>query len=687
MQPTSLRNSAPAERVWPFYGYLTLVISLGFIVVAPLLWDVPRVLGVAPPAFWMMVALALAVDTRPLMPPGPRQSVAVYPSVCFSFAIMMIWGLGVAVVAHMLPVLAHSWLHRRSAARAAFNMGQYALSLAAAYGVLLWLDALPFRDPGLRQVAAVGLAAVAWFCCSHLLVSTAIWLRFGGDWVVILRRSAVVEALSWISLLLLAPLLVTAADASAWLMLLVLVPLYAVYRTARLSHDREQTALLDALTGLANRKALQQRITGEITGYVERIARGGPARRMALMLLDLDRFKEVNDALGHSVGDRLLVEVAERLAAVAGADHLVARLGGDEFAVLAPDIDEAAAMALACRFGQVLSDPVQLDGMPVDVHSSIGVVTYPEQGEDHVTLMRHAEVAMYQAKARGDTVGSYVPEADTHTAARLGLLGELRRALESPRASGIRLHYQPQVAIASGEVVAVEALLRWRHPEQGDVNPEELIRVAEQSAVMRLLTFHVLGEVTGQLAAWRKQGLAVRAAVNVSVRDLHASDFADQLAALLTRHKLPAAQLQLEITEGALMADPHRVLATLQRLSELGVALSLDDFGTGYSSMSHLRRLPLAEVKIDRSFVIGMASDDDDVSIVRSIIELAVALGLRVVAEGVEDERTWRRLGSLGCHVAQGWFYARPMPAEDLPSWISRYRPPQLAPTMSRTTS
>jgi EAL domain-containing protein (putative c-di-GMP-specific phosphodiesterase class I) len=210
------------------------------------------------------------------------------------------------------------------------------------------------------------------------------------------------------------------------------------------------------------------------------------------------------------------------------------------------------------------------------------------------------------------------------------------------------------------------------------VDPEELIRVAEHSAVMRLLTFHVLGEVTRQLAEWDAAGHTVRAAVNVSVRDLHAPDFADRLAELLVRHGVRPAQLQLEITEGALMADSRRVLATLRRLEDLGVALSLDDFGTGYSSMLHLRRMPLAEVKIDRSFVLGMVRDADDASIVRSIIELATALGLRVVAEGVEDERTWRRLAALGCHIAQGWFLARPMPASELPSWLATYRPPRL---------
>ncbi|MGZ4582724.1 MAG: EAL domain-containing protein, partial [Nocardioidaceae bacterium] len=258
---------------------------------------------------------------------------------------------------------------------------------------------------------------------------------------------------------------------------------------------------------------------------------------------------------------------------------------------------------------------------------------------------------------------------------------DLRQVLEAPGSSPagdageITMYYQPQIAIESGEVVGVEALLRWRHPSRGMVDPEELIRVAEQSAVMRLLTRRVVDDVVEQIATWKAAGVVLRAALNVSVRDLHTGEIADQIADRLARFNVPPAQLQLEITEGALMADPRRVLATISRLDKIGVAIALDDFGTGYSSMQHLRRLPLAEVKIDRSFVLGMAIDADDAAIVRSVIELAGALGLRVVAEGVEDERTWRLLHAAGCDVAQGWFYARPMPAEDLVGWLSRYRP------------
>jgi EAL domain-containing protein (putative c-di-GMP-specific phosphodiesterase class I) len=291
-------------------------------------------------------------------------------------------------------------------------------------------------------------------------------------------------------------------------------------------------------------------------------------------------------------------------------------------------------------------------------------------------MLREAEAAMYDAKQRGDQIAVYGPDAAHHSPDRLALLGDLRRALrDGAPDDGITLFYQPQIAIATGEVVGVEALLRWRHPERGMIGPEELIRVAEPTPAMRLLTERVLHDVTVQVARWRDAGRRLRASVNVSVRDLHSGDIAERIDELLHSYAVPADLIQLEITESALMADPHRVLKTITRLDRMGIAISLDDFGTGYSSLQHLRRLPLSEVKIDRSFVLGMATDRGDAAIVRSVIDLAEALGLRAVAEGVEDERTWRLLAAAGCHAAQGWFHARPMPAADLDDWLTRYRP------------
>ncbi|WP_199736360.1 bifunctional diguanylate cyclase/phosphodiesterase [Micromonospora sp. HM5-17] len=724
MEAAALRNSVPPGRTAPFFGFVWTVVGLAAAVSAAALATLPAQLPRLPLAFWLMAALAVVFDARPFSPHAKRQSMAVFPSICFTFAVALEWGLGPAVAVQAAAVVVSGWRIRYAVWRTVFNIAQYACSLAAAD---LVLRLTPGQRPGaadqlrLLDVAFVVGAGTAWLAVNHGLVATAVRLRFGGRWWSRVRQGLGFELLATGSLLLLGPVLVAAARTSAALIPMLVLPLYAVSRMARLSAEREQLARLDPLTGLANRQALLDEVTAQVAVHAElagKDAAGG--RQLALLLLDLDRFKHVNDALGHAVGDRLLVEVSRRLTAVVRPGTVIARLGGDEFAIVATrltGVDDARR--LADQVVGALAEPVPLDGLPLDVGGSIGIALYPDHGADFATLMRHADVAMYEAKHRGDPVAVYVAESDHNSAERLSLLADLRRVLETGGASGadpgaggagavrtgpdpgtgagpsrvaagpgprgddaggsdvgdITLYYQPQIEIGTGEVVGVEALLRWRHPRRGMVDPEELIRVAEQSAVMRLLTRRVVDDVVEQLAKWAAAGIDLRAAVNVSVRDLHTGEIADQIAERLARYGVPPSRLQLEMTEGALMADPRRVLATITRLHRIGVAIALDDFGTGYSSMQHLRRLPLAEVKVDRSFVLGMAADADDAAIVRSVIELAGALGLRVVAEGVEDERTWRLLHAAGCDVAQGWFFARPMPAEDLVAWLARYRP------------
>jgi diguanylate cyclase (GGDEF)-like protein len=795
MEVADPRNSVPPGRLTPFFGFVATIAALALLVSAGPLVALAGRLGDLPVAFWTMAVLAVVCDARPFVPPGRRDSSAVFPSICFAFAILLGWGFGPAVAVQTVAVVVSGWRMGHAAWRSGFNAAQYACALAAAAAVTGGLGTGGIFDAGrLRwsDVAAVAGATAAWFAVNYILVTAAVRLRFGDRWWPGIRSGLGYELLSTGSLLLLAPVLVAAAGASAALIPLVLVPLFAVYRMARLAAEQEQLGALDPLTGLPNRKALLAEVAEQVHLHAERAAKGDPDAHLALLLIDLDRFKNVNDALGHAVGDRLLVEVSARLAGAVGERDLLARLGGDEFAIVSTGltgVDDARETAE--RLAAALAEPVSLDGLPLDVGGSIGIALYPQHGEDFATLMRHADVAMYDAKHRNDTVAVYAAESDHNSAERLGLLADLRRVLEAgpapaadrdgsvrggdgaalpvplapaggdgagggrassggggrwwarrhrepahpdelinrivtaadpirrraaeaesaaegggrpkpegppPKPDGgrvtvdgpgdageITMYYQPQVAIATGEVVGVEALLRWRHPRRGMVDPEELIRVAEQSAVMRLLTRRVVDDVVEQLAKWSAAGITLRAALNVSVRDLHTGEIADQVADRLARYGVRPDRLQLEITEGALMADPRRVLATISRLHAIGVAIALDDFGTGYSSMQHLRRLPLSEVKVDRSFVLGMADDADDAAIVRSMIELAGALGLRVVAEGVEDERTWRLLHAAGCDVAQGWFYARPMPAAELAAWLARYRP--LRPTPRETES
>jgi diguanylate cyclase len=670
MATDALRNSVPSARRTPFVMFVAVVVAAGAAVAAvPLARIAP---GDLPAAFWLMAALAAAADARPFTPAGRRQTLAVFPSVCLTFAILLAWGLGPAIAVQAAAVAVSSWRMRHAVWRGVFNVAQYTLAFAAADLVLQAAGLRPYPVSGLLGVGAVAgavAAAAAWFAVKYGSVTVALRLRFGGPWWPLFRRALVWESLTYGALLLLSPVLVAAAATRPALVPLVVVPLYAVYRMARLAEEQEALTRRDPLTGLANRSALA-------TALAEHVARGEEAGPLGLLLLDLDRFKNVNDALGHEVGDRLLVEVGARLRGAVGEHDLVARLGGDEFAIVAPGLSGVAeARARAGAVAAALAEPVRLDGLPLDVSGSIGVAVYPDHGGDVATLVRCADVAMYDAKHRAAPIAVYSAESDQHSAQRLALLADLRVALKTPGDGGVVMHYQPQIAVETGAVVGVEALLRWRHPTRGTISPEELIKVAEHTAVMRLLTMRIVDDVVEQVAKWTAAGLALRASINVSVRDLHTGEVAERLNDQLRRYGVPARQLQLEITEGALMADPQRVLATLAALERLGVAISLDDFGTGYSSLQHLRRLPLAEVKVDRSFVLGMARDPDDAAIVTSTVELARALGLRVVAEGVEDEPTWRMLAAAGCEVAQGWFYARPMPGEDLLSWLARYRP------------
>jgi diguanylate cyclase (GGDEF)-like protein len=621
-----------------------------------------------PGAYWLIGVLAVVVDARPYVVANRRASSVILPSICFTFGIALAWGLVPALAVQLVAVAVAGARMRQPVRRTVHLAVQHAVATGAAAAVAvlgsLRVSPHPEWDDALLTVAAAG----AWILARYGLAAL-VALSVSGPRRRPSRRPGV-EWLATAALLLLGPVVLATAQVGLPFVPLVLLALHAVHRMVRSAVESERAARVDTLTGLPNRRALDASVR-------ER----GTAR--ALLLLDLDRFRTVNDALGHRVGDRLLVEVAHRLAGVVPAHDLVVRLGGDEFAVLATRVESAPeARRIAHHLAEALNRPFALDGLPVDVSASIGIALQGASGGDSTTLLREAEAAMYDAKQRGDQIAVHGPDAAHHSPDRLALLADLRRALRED-APGIMLFYQPQIAIATGEVVGVEALLRWQHPERGLVGPEELIRVAEPTPVMRLLTGRVLHDVVAQLAVWRDAGRPIRAAVNVSVRDLHAGDIADRVDDLLGEFGVPADLLQLEITESALMADPHRVLSTITRLDRRGVAISLDDFGTGYSSLQHLRRLPLAEVKIDRSFVLGMAGDRGDAAIVRSVIDLAEALGLRAVAEGVEDERTWRLLAEAGCHAAQGWFHARPMPPDELAEWLFRYRPLRPVPTVA----
>jgi diguanylate cyclase (GGDEF)-like protein len=429
--------------------------------------------------------------------------------------------------------------------------------------------------------------------------------------------------------------------------------------TVAQAEANRQQALHDALTGLPNRTLLRHRAEAALDG-------AAPGS-VALMLIDLDRFKEINDTLGHAHGDVVLQAVADRLRGAVRATDTVARLGGDEFAVLLPGVEgPAAAEELAARALAALVGGVEADGISLDVEASIGIAMAGDDGTDVESLLRNADIAMYSAKDRSLGICLYGSELDDSDPERLGLLGDLRRAMD---AGELVLHWQPKVSLPDGEVRGVEALLRWHHPQRGLIPPGVFIPAAERTPVIRPLTRYVLDAAVAQCARWRAAGRDLDVAVNVSARNLLDDRFVDDVLEVLARWDVPASSLELEVTESAIMADPARARLVLGRLAEVGVTLSIDDFGAGYTSLSHLKDLPVHQLKIDRSFVAQMTSDRSDALIVRAVVELARNLGLTTVAEGVEDHATLARLGDLGCDVAQGYLVSRPLPADLFEEW------------------
>jgi diguanylate cyclase (GGDEF)-like protein len=424
-----------------------------------------------------------------------------------------------------------------------------------------------------------------------------------------------------------------------------------------------QLAYRDPLTGLANRTLFTDRL-GQAVSAAQRT--GQP---LSVLLLDLDRFKNVNDVLGHDTGDQLLVKVARRLGErfVRGSDT-IARLGGDEFALLLPTQGSEQAQVVARQMLKLLETPIALQGQTVDVNGSIGIASFPEHGDQAAVLLARADTAMYVAKHGRSGHACFAPDMERTADHGLGLLSDLRRAVDDDQ---LALVYQPKMPLRDGRCAAAEVLVRWRHPQRGDIPPGQFIPFAEHTGFIRAITAWVLAHALDQLAQWRARGLDLTLSVNISTRDLTQQDLAALVREGLQRSGVPANRLCLEVTEGAIMDEPVRALEVLQTLHEMGVSLSIDDFGTGYSSLAYLKKLPVSELKIDRSFVMQLDRDEDDATIVRSTIELAHNMGLRVVAEGVESEAVLQRLRHYGCDEAQGYLISRPQPAEAFARWLA----------------
>jgi diguanylate cyclase (GGDEF)-like protein len=669
--PTDTRDIGPRVGS-PLWIHMTAVILVGALVFAA---SVVHMLHLSPlvshPIFWALAGMVVLGEIWPIVTPGRSNLEAPLASVTFSFAALIAWGLAVAVLLQATATLLTFLAKRRALHRAAFNAAASTMGLWAGGMVLFAIRGhvdprKPWPMTGAR-LWEVMLAAAVCFAVSYVLVGIAIALHSRAPVMKTLIKALPYQAFVSLVLYATAPLVAVVLDrGSPLLVVLFAFPLAAIYVNAAISVQREHQAHHDELTGLANRKMLMLRLERTLAQAT------GAGTNVGFLLLDLDRgLKEVNDTLGHAVGDRLLRLVAHRLTHSVRPGDLVARLGGDEFAVLLPAVKEAAAAReVAARLRAAVAEPIRLEGMSFVIEVSIGIAMFPDDATADEMLIQHADVAMYLAKQRRSGVERYVADLDRNSPARLALFGELRRGLDRGE---LEVHYQPKVYLADSRAAGVEALVRWRHPVRGMLSPADFIPVVQQSYLMREVTAFVIETVIAQAALWRQSGLDLQVSLNLSGRDLLDTGLADLVDQCLKRHHVPPDTILLEIDERVLTSEPAHSVATAEALADVGVGLSLDDFGTGYSSLLRLKRLPFCEVKVDSSFIGRMLESPDDEVVVKSILDLAAALGIRSVAEGVESADVATALLAMGCVAAQGYHFARPMNAASATAWLTEH--------------
>ena len=615
--------------------------------------------------FAMVVAVIILSELRPVvMTRLDGNPVSI--SLAFIFAALYVWGLAPAVVLMAGSVIISEVLQRKPLWKLLFNVGQYTICLTAAWLVL--------RVAGVatNRLTVVGLivVVVSWavFHLVNLALVAGMARSAGQTWWSSFSDEFWFYTVSVLAVLALSPIIaaVLLSDSNAWLLLpLLLVPLLAVQRAAEMSRENEHQALHDPLTGLPNRALLADRID-------QALARGlRTDGAVAVLFLDVDLFKVVNDSLGHAAGDRLLREIGARLGRLLRAGDTLARFGGDEFVIVCEDqtIDEVPA--LAERVSEALADPFEFEGRTVTVTASVGIAL-AHGTTDAGTMLRDADAAMYRAKAAGRDRAVVFDEGMHEDAAqRLEAEFGLRRALDNGE---LQVHYQPVVDARSGLTVGFEALVRWNHPEFGLLPPDRFIPVAEETGLIVALGEWVLREAVRQVAAWRSAAVAhtdVWVAVNLSARQLRAPHLVTTLADCLSEVGVPASVLHLEITESVIMDDLPRTKETLEAIRDLGVLMAIDDFGTGYSSLSYLRRLPVSTIKIDRSFVDALDGPDASATtLVDAIVSMAHALGMEAIAEGVETPDQLRTLRELGVHLSQGYLWSRPLPSGQATDWL-----------------
>ena len=657
-------------RSLAFRGYWAAVIGAGAAFVVDLAWrgHVLSHIDAHPAAFVMFAAALLLAEGKPLPLLSRDGGGEVTVSWAFSFALLFIAGpAATALAALAAAMLADLW-RRKPIERAAFNGAQIVICIAAAGWIFSLIDRagtpMPAAGPSPVWLAAVVVAATTAFLLNGLLTTVIIALASGDSVGSSVRTGIFLNLSTDGTLLALAPLLALVALHGLVLLPVLLVIAWAVYRNSYEALARKYEAEHDALTGLLNRRAFD----AAVMTALDSAARSN--ERLAVLILDLDGFKSINDRLGHRIGDLLLKEIGARLGVHRSPGQVAARVGGDEFALLMRVDDQAAAVASASDLLDSLSEPCSVDDFPVAIRGSCGIAIYPDHGDTPDALLHQADVAMYRAKQNQAGVAT-ASRSNQFGVSRLALLSDLAGAL---KADQLVLHYQPQIDLSTRRLAAMEALVRWRHPRFGLLPPDAFIPLAEHTELMLPFTEYVVERALRQSAEWSRQGLTLPIAVNCSARNLHDPRFPDTVARLLGDLGIDARLLELEITENTLLSDPPQASAALASLRALGIRLSIDDFGTGYSSLIALRDLPFDRVKIDRSFVGGMAGNSGDAVIVRSIIELARNLGLETVAEGVEDEETLDVLVANGCSAAQGYLIARPLPPDEATRWMQEHR-------------
>ncbi len=622
----------------------------------------------APGEFWAMALLAVVIDLPFFGRESPRDlRTRSTLSVCFAFAIFLLWGAAPAIIVQALAGVVAAMAHRRGRFIGAFVTSRLVIALAGAELVVAALLERPLTEPGTRLVGrdlvAILVLALAW-----LAISFACLVAGRTAWTGRRPRHSMDEVRGYLlgtaaSILLVSPLLTTIPG---WWLVLVAVPLFILSHLGTEMTRNEQRLGREPTTGLLNRHGLA---IGTEELAAEDLLNPARPRSFGIVLVNAEALLTINRTLGRDMYEKAVAQAADRLVQTYG-DGRVGRLAGEGFVILAPDMTSENALAQAEEAVRVVTPRIVVEGIPFTLDPVAGVALSPEHGRELGTLLAKAELAVSEVRRRGGAAMVYVREAAEVARRRIELLGELNAALRDPeRRSEVAVRYQPQVEISTGRLSGVEALVRWTHPEWGPIRAEELIEAIEPSEVMHLLTRHVLRTVAEQLSQWRRRGLEIRAAVNVSVQDLHLSSFVDEIDEVIGTTGISSSQLTVEITERMLIADTARVAHAADAISQLGVGLSLDDFGTGFASMQQLRLLPLTEVKIDRSYVAGMAESPADLAIVTSVHELARTLRLDVVAEGVEDEPTVAALSRLPGTIGQGWFFGRPMTASDLEAW------------------